>query len=417
MQSQLTKPRPSPGLKDVAQRVFINDATTGDQVWEDLARLQREAPLYFFEEGNFWVATGYTEARTVLGAPGSTLAFEERNDRVSTTWRAHSGINRIADWYAHKVGADYSRIRRVAFGFFTPMAARSFSSFLEQAAREVVAAFKRDGGGNVYEGLGYRLTTKITDHLLGLNEDNRPNFRDLIGRAMQSFKINLTDEEWREGDAASDEMRAFWAERIRERMANPLGDDVIARVIRGGELSEQEIIVLAENILLAGSDTTANTVANGIGLLLRNPQEMMRAQRDQRLRDVVPDEILRLVSPGPSTWRGLVADLDVNGTTIPAHSLAMVVHGAANRDPAVFSSGHAFNLDWYFEDRPKDRRGIPFGLGQHMCLGQYFVRAALGALFNELLAEGNTIELDGELPELCSLGLRQQVSQLKVRFR
>jgi cytochrome P450 len=412
MQEALAEERPwTPD--SIAREVFVEDRTTGDQVWERLGLVQSVAPLHFYKEGNFWLVTGYAEARTVLGAPGATLAFAERNDRVSRQWRDHRGIMRISDWYAHKEGEEYSRVRKTAYGFFKPAVAKDYMSFMQKVAREVVAELKSDGGGNVREQVGYRMTTKLTDYLLGLDDSNRPDFKYLIGQAMLTFRISLTEREWEEADAASDVMHDFWLDRITQRMENPVGDDVIAQIIRAGELTKHEIIVLAENILLAGSDTTANTVTNGVALLLQNPDQLARAQKDQKYRDFVADEVLRLGSPGPTTWRGLVSDLDVNGTTLPAGALACVVLGSANRDPSAFPTGHKFDLGWYLEERTRDKRPIPFGLGQHMCLGQYFVRTALGALFDELLAPENTIELDGTMPEMHSVGLRQ-VSKLNI---
>jgi hypothetical protein len=98
-----------------AHDVFIDDMTTGVQVWERLGLVQSGAPLHFFEEGNFWLVTGHTKARAVLGANGATRAFAECNDRVSRWWRDHKGILRIADWYAHEQGDEYSRVRKTAW--------------------------------------------------------------------------------------------------------------------------------------------------------------------------------------------------------------------------------------------------------------------------------------------------------------
>jgi cytochrome P450 len=58
---------------------------------------------------------------------------------------------------------------------------------------------------------------------------------------------------------------------------------------------------------------------------------------------------------------------------VPAGTRLCIAFGASGRDPEAFDRAEAFD-----PDRPKDRNYImQFGLGPHMCLGQYIARAQI----------------------------------------
>lgn len=386
----------------IARTIFVEGRTRGDALFRLLERLQASDPVYYFEDGDIWIATGNAEVREFLRSPAAEVGFAARNDHTQPGWRDHRSRTNMAEWMGHKEGAAHRRIRGPVNAFFLPAMVRASEEHLRKAIREVVAEFKARGGGNFLKDVGYGITAKVTDYLLGLEGREHPDFRVPIERMMKTFDFALTDRQWHDADEAASQLRAFWRERVRERMANPVGEDMLSQLIRAGTFDEAEIIRIAENVLAAGSDTTANTSTNALYLLLRHPDQLALARRSPEARAKIPDEVMRLVSAAPTTGRLTVRDMDIAGRTIPAGSTVITILAAANRDPKVFADPHRMDLT-----REPSSRAVGFGIGPHICLGQWFAKSVIGIVMEEMLAQCETIGFDGVPPEPVGIGMRQ----------
>ncbi len=394
---------------ELAHAIFLEGRTQGEQLWPLLERLQALAPVHWFEAGDFWVATGNAEVREILRSPAAEVGFAERNDHTQPGWRDHHARTNMAEWMGHKEGADHRRIRGPVNPYFMPAMAKASEDHLRAAIRGVVTDFRAKGGGDFLEEVGYGITARVTDHLLGLEGRDHPDFRKPIERMMKTFDFALTEQQWREADEAANEMRVFWLERVRERIANPVGDDPLTQLIRTGTFDELDIIRIAENVLAAGSDTTANTSSNALHLLLRNPDQLELARSSAEARARVPDEAMRLVSAAPTSGRLVVRDMAIGGKVIPAGSTVLTILAAANRDPHVFADPHRMDIT-----REPSSKAVGFGIGAHICLGQWFARSAIAIVIDEMLAQCATIAFDGPPPEPMGIGMRQ-LPELRLR--
>ncbi len=404
-----TLPVESLSADELAEAIFVEGRTRGEELWPLLARLQTLAPLHWFALGDFWVATGNAEVREILKSPSAEVGFAERNDHTQPGWRDHHARTNMAEWMGHNEGAAHRRIRGPVNPFFMPTMAKASEEHLRKAIRGVVAGFKARGGGDFLDEVGYGITEKVTDYLLGLEGTRHPDFRKPIERMMKTFDFALTDQQWREADEAATELRVFWSEQIRARMASPVGDDPLTQLIRTGAFDETDIIRIAENVLAAGSDTTANTSSNALHLLLRNPDQLALARSSPEARANVPDEAMRLVSAAPTSGRLVVRDMEIGGQVIPAGSTVITILAAANRDPAVFADPHRMDLT-----REPSSKAVGFGIGSHICLGQWFARSAIAIVIDEMLDQCPNIAFDGPPPEPMGIGMRQ-LPELRLR--
>jgi cytochrome P450 len=386
----------------VARSLLIEGRTEGDEFYALLESLQAHDPLYRMANDDIWVATGYDEVREILLAPGVEKGFAAKNDVTQPGWREHRSRTNMLDWMGQYDGAAHVRMRGAVNSYFLPAMANAAEAHLRPAIHGVVAAFKAAGGGEFLSEVGYGVTAKVTDYLLGLEGLAHADFREPIARMMKTFDFPLTEEDWREADEAADMLRAFWSGHIAHVGEDPTGDDVLARLLRSRKLDGHEVVLVAENILAAGSDTTANTSANALHLLLRTPDQLALARSSSAARSKIADEALRLVSPAPTSGRLTAREITVCGRTIPANAVVLTMIAAANRDPKIFPDPHRMDLA-----RASSPRPIAFGTGPHICLGQWFARKAINILFDELLNQCATIRFHGVPPELSGIGMRQ----------
>jgi cytochrome P450 len=121
-------------------------------------------------------------------------------------------------------------------------------------------------------------------------------------------------------------------------------------------------------LLMAGHETTANLLGNGLLALLRHPDQWDRLKRDPSLDATAVDELMRFDGPIQMAERITLQDCHVGGTDVPKGRIVVLCLAAANRDPEVYADPH--RLDVGRDPNPH----VGFGGGAHFCLGASLAR-------------------------------------------
>ncbi|MGW0753599.1 cytochrome P450 [Streptomyces sp. NPDC002587] len=163
----------------------------------------------------------------------------------------------------------------------------------------------------------------------------------------------------------------------------------------GATMSAEQVRDEAIAIMFAGTETSATTLAWIFHELGRHPEVERRVHaevdavvgdRPVRPTDLceltytnrVFQEALRLHSPLLFTRRAL-GPVTIGGVSIPAGAEIAYSPYALHRDPALFPDPTVFDPDRWREgaERPRDHRYVPFGAGQHKCIGDSFAVAEI----------------------------------------
>jgi cytochrome P450 len=193
----------------------------------------------------------------------------------------------------------------------------------------------------------------------------------------------------------------------RPESADLLGALLRARDETGAGMSDQQVYDEVVNMLIAGTQTTADSLSWACHLLSRHPDVLQRVQteldetlgdREVRHADLgnlrylqqVIAETLRLY---PSTWmlmRSPVVDVDLGGWTIPARSTVLFSIYALQHDPALYELPEKFDPDrWDSEHAADIQRSayIPFGSGVRGCVGEQFARTQMAVILSVILRD------------------------------
>jgi cytochrome P450 len=146
-------------------------------------------------------------------------------------------------------------------------------------------------------------------------------------------------------------------------------------------LSDAEALSVIQQILVAGNETTANTITAGIRLLLDHPDQFAEILKDPSLIPNMVEEVLRVSTAVQTSWRIAAKDTVLGGVAIPKGAKVLLRWAAGDRDEAQFPDGESFNIA-----RANARKHLAFGLGIHMCLGATLARKELTVAFNILLS-------------------------------
>ena len=150
----------------------------------------------------------------------------------------------------------------------------------------------------------------------------------------------------------------------------------------GDRLSTEELFATAVLLFIAGHETTANLIGNGVLALLRHPAELQRLREDPTLIQSAVEELLRYDSPVQRVSRIANEDVAIGDRLIPNGSLVLALLGSANRDPVHFAEPDRLDVT------RQDNRHLAFGWGIHFCLGAPLARLegqiAIGTLLRRL---------------------------------
>ena len=146
-------------------------------------------------------------------------------------------------------------------------------------------------------------------------------------------------------------------------------------------------------ILVAGNETTRNTISGGLVAFAHNPDQWDRLRADRSLVNSAVEEILRWTTAVIYFVRTATVDTVLGGQPIAAGEAIMMLYASANRDEAEFGP----TADQFDIGRSPNHH-VAFGFGAHFCLGAALARLEVAAVLDALLDRGVTrLELVDEV--------------------
>jgi cytochrome P450 len=169
-------------------------------------------------------------------------------------------------------------------------------------------------------------------------------------------------------------------------------------------LNELELDMFFMTLLIAGSETTRDSISAGLVALLEHPDQMQLMRTDPSVMDTAVDEIVRWASPTSYFGRTATEDIVFHGAHIEAGDRVSMWYPSANRDAAVFADPFRFDVT----RSPNPHLGFG-GHGVHYCLGANLARRNIKVMFEELFARVKNIEMLGE-PSYRTIGITNMIT-------
>ena len=278
---------------------------------------------------------------------------------------------------------DHSRLRTLVTAAFTRSPVDAFEPRIRRILGSLLDDIEDRSDFDLMEAVARPLPIIVIAEMLGVPPEDRARFRLWSARRARLLEPTIGMRERRIGDAASRAFDAYFREIVAERRKAPR-DDILSALVQaedeGKRLSEREMLNLLRLLLIAGNETTANLIGNGVLALLRNPGQLERLRAEPGLIPGAVEELMRFDSPIQATFRRALEDCEVNGYPLRRRDNIVLLLGAANRDPAAFDDPD--RLDVGRGRRPY----VSLGRGIHHCLGASLARLE-GRIALEMLLE------------------------------
>jgi cytochrome P450/uncharacterized OsmC-like protein len=328
-----------------------------------------------------WVVLGYDAARRALNDPRISkdmlAALADNGDVVA------EGLPGPA-FSRHMLNVDppdHTRLRRLVSRAFAPSRIAALEPAIRAIASGLLDELDAVGPGatvDLIEGYAYPLPFGVIGELLGIPVADRPRLHAWFGVLLTGWAGNPPPE----AVEASDGIVAYLRELVDDKRQSPAGDLVSVLVAAEDDaLTTQELLSSLFQLVVAGHDTTASLIGNGVVALLDHPGQLEALLADPGQLPAAIDELIRFTAPVPhATFRMTAEPVTLDGVQIPAHEQVLVCLGAANRDPGRFPAPDALDIS------RDDGSNLGLGHGIHYCLGAPLARLEARVAFEELLA-------------------------------
>lgn len=186
---------------------------------------------------------------------------------------------------------DHNRLRRMLNSRFTAKRMQRLAPRIAAIITDSLDAMERQGPpADLIADFALPIPALVICELLGVPGADRADLQRLS--ALRKDLTNPAEERI----AYTNESQSYMAELVARKRADP-DDQMISTLIRehGDELTNDELVSIADLLLIAGHETTSSMLSLGTLLLLQHPNEAVRL-RDDDIVDQTIEELLRYLS-------------------------------------------------------------------------------------------------------------------------
>jgi len=310
-------------------------------------------------------------------------------------------------------GADHRDHRALTQTWFNSRFLDTLRARMADLAREYVDKLAALGGEcDFVEQIAVPYPLIMITTILGLPDSDV----QLVLKLTQELFGSQDPDRQRSGEYGQDVVVEFFqylGSVVAQRRAAPAEDlmSVVANAtLHGQPLSDIDTLSYGMLLAAAGHDTTSSSVGVGMMQLALNPDQFAKLRANPGLIPEAAQEMFRWATPVRHFLRTAACDTVVGGQPIAAGESVCLVYLSGNRDEEAFDEPDRFMVD------RSPNRHVAFGYGAHHCLGRILAEMEVEALFREIVARVEHIELSG-VPEWVKTNHTGGLKSLPIRYR
>ncbi len=390
---------------NIAEKDFFTDRDVLLDPYAYFEAIRADGPVFRMTARDVVIVTGFKESAEVLlntadfssiinPEPLAPLTFEPVGDDISEQIANAKAANPALELLVTYDGDRHTAARSLLNPLFTPSRLKANAAFMRDFADAMVREVVAQGSCELINKVATPYVTLVVADLLGVPEEDRQKFRDVIDAGPPPGSMDTADAEQGapQGSQALMFMAGFFFQYLADRRANPR-DDVMTELALGkypdGTTPDLvEAVKSAMFLFAAGQDTSAKLIGNAMRFLCERQDLQQQLREDRSLIPGFIEEVMRLEGSTKATFRLSKRRTRIGDMEIPAGQRVVIAVPAANRDPRRWDDPAEFRIG-----RPRIKEHLGFGRGAHTCVGAPLARVEVAVLFDCLLEQTSAITL------------------------
>ena len=369
-------------------------------------QLRATSPVCYIEQFNGWFFTRYADVKAILRSGGKVIRPPIADSILSRVpediRREAAAVERVLSLSLPFMNPpEHTRVRSVMNSAFTPRSIERMQPRIQELTEQFLDEAEVRGHSDLVPEIAYRLPATIVLEILGLPTIDQKQITDWVITTMAIHgRASLMPDPIPVVQAANQALVEFGTymqgliDRWRQQPTDDLMSDLIKAADEDGRLSDDELAVMTMVIIAGALETTANSIANSMLVLLRHPERLKELGADQSLASAATEELLRFEPTAQMLPPWIVKEtFEVGGQTFQPGDLLWTVIAGANRDPDVFD--HPNELDFHRESN----KHLSFGVGIHFCPAALLGRMEVQAVCATIARRFPNVHLDPDVEE------------------
>jgi pimeloyl-[acyl-carrier protein] synthase len=390
----------------------------GNELLQRLNVVREAEPVAWSAAAGAWIVTRHADVSDAYEGklPLSNVRFTRLLDLIPKEEQAQRiphVMQSVPNWIVNIDPPQHTRIRKLLTRAFSKKTIETVRPFARATINKILDGVAQRGEVEVVNDVARAVTGRVIMKLLGVPEENLERLQNW-SLAMNSFGAaqpvaSMLDDM----ELAMAEMDEVFSAEIEERRRKPTGDFISEMIMAseaGDVLNDDEIKNMCQVTLIAGHDTTMNTMGLGVLALAGHPEARQFIREHPEATGNSMMELMRYVAMSTMMPRIVVEDFEWHGRQMRKGDVVFLMIAGANRDPRVFANPEAIDMT-----RATDQVMV-FGSGLHHCIGHLLAKMQLGEFFPELVRRFDRIDILDDPPEFTNSVGQRGLLHLNARF-
>lgn len=394
--------------------------TRGHALLEDFDRLRENEPVFWSDHSHCWILTRHADVVDMfqrrLPVTNADRMWAVFRNIPKDQWdeRIPALVKYSQLWITSSEGPQHTRLRSLLMKALNRRIVESFRPHARARAEYLMDIAMATPEIEFNEKISREMTGHVLFKLIGMPESTFESLREWATGLMEGVgATNPSPEQLERADCALVGMNEAVRIELDKRRVEPR-DDLLTALLNATEgddrLSLDEIFAQMHTVIVAGHDTTMNTLTLAIEALSRHPDAWAYMYENQgKMLDCV-NEIQRYVAMSLGQARLVYDDFEIHGKKIEKGQMLIGMIAGANRDPAVFKDADRLDVT------RDNRNSMVFAPGVHFCLGHMLAKMQLTEFLTVLVNKASGVEVLDDPLDFMPIWVFRGFYQLNVRF-
>jgi cytochrome P450 len=384
-------------MMDTLDFPFMAMPEIGNGFLTKLDAIRENDPIFWSDHQHGWLITRHADivdgflnnyplsARRFGTATLAAIPLAEQPERIPM-------LHRFVPMFINNNDAPvHTRMRKLTVKAFSRKVVESLRGFAQNNIEAALNLIETKHDIEMNRDVARPITGQTILKLLGIPAEHVSKLGTWSEQISISIgSVNPPIEAVMRGEAAIREIYELFYAEIEKRRLDPQVDiftSLLQAVEDGEHLTMDEMIGISIVLLIAGHDTTLNSMVLGVEALSRHPElrEWLRNNPDGATAATI--ELSRITAMSSFETRIAAGDFDWHGKQIKAGDIIYLMIAAGNRDPRVFTKPDTI-------DFTRDNSAVlTWGPGLHHCVGHLLAKMQLAEFFTRAYQRYEQIEV------------------------